>query len=121
MTRSNLYIKLSDGSNLTCVADSSSAPEQAYIVEHLFLPLFVINGAEKEREFLAEWCALYELRANAEYRYHINLQAKRVRFFEEHYDYQTEKFRLGKELTHRYNDYIASTEALSELLKQLNF
>ena len=47
MTRSNLYIKLTDGSNMNCVADSSSAPEQGFFVETLLLPLLALNDAEK--------------------------------------------------------------------------
>ncbi len=35
MTRSNIHITLSNGKKLKCVADSSSAPEQGYIVEDL--------------------------------------------------------------------------------------
>jgi hypothetical protein len=35
MTRSNLYITLTNGETINCVADSSSAPEQSYIVESL--------------------------------------------------------------------------------------
>jgi hypothetical protein len=67
MTRSNLYITLSNGKQLKCVADSSSAPEQEYIVENLLLPLLAFDDAEKELAMLNELCTMYELRANAVY------------------------------------------------------
>jgi hypothetical protein len=38
MTRSNLHITLSNGQQIICVADSTSAPEQGYIVEEVFTP-----------------------------------------------------------------------------------
>ncbi|WP_426477524.1 hypothetical protein ACP3T3_20235 [Chryseobacterium sp. CBSDS_008] len=39
MTRSNLHITLSNGEEIICVADSSSAPEQGYFVEEILMPL----------------------------------------------------------------------------------
>ena len=58
MTRSNLHIKLSNGKSIICVADSSSAPEQGYIVERLFLPLLSLDTASRNSKCLksiARW------------------------------------------------------------------
>ena len=106
MTRSNLYIKLSNGKTIICVADSSSAPEQGYIVEHLLLPLLSLDDCEKEMNLLSEHCTMNERRANATYRYTIDLTTKEVRFFDEHYDYTKDTFRIGKDITKRYNHYV---------------
>ena len=76
MTRSNLHIKLSNGKSLVCVADSSSAPEQGYIVERLFLPLLSLDNSEQELEMLKEHCTIDERRINADYRYLIDLAIK---------------------------------------------
>lgn len=108
MTRSNLHIKLSNGKSIVCVADSSSAPEQGYIVENLLLPLLELGNSQKELAFLSEHCTMEERRANATYRYTINLNTKEIRFFEEHYNYSKDTFRKGKEITERYDNYIKS-------------
>lgn len=110
MTRSNLYITLTNGEAIICVADSSSSPEQGYIVENLLLPLLLLNDAEAERTLLEEHCAMNELRTNATYRYEINLQTKGVAFFEERYFYKTDIFRKGENLTQRYTDYLLTIE-----------
>lgn len=81
MTRSNLHIKLSNGKSIICVADSSSAPEQGYIVEHLLLPLLSLDDIEKEMYLLSEHCTMDERRINADYRYTIDLTTKEVKFF----------------------------------------
>ena len=99
MTPSNLHIKLSDGAFVHCVADSSSAPEQGWIVETLIFPLLDLNDATRELSLLQDTCAMHELRVNADYRYLLNLQKKTVHFFEEGYDYATDKFFLGKDVT----------------------
>jgi nitrate reductase assembly molybdenum cofactor insertion protein NarJ len=114
MTRSNLYIKLSDGRKLQCVADSSSAPEQGYIVEELLIPLLTLNDAEKELALLKEHCRMDELRANATYRYLIDLQKKEILFYEENYFYKTDTFRKGKNLTHRYTNYHTKSEVYAK-------
>jgi len=119
MTRSNIYIKLSDGSNIQCVCDSSSAPEQGYIVENLLLPLLVLNDADKEITLLNQNCAMHELRANATYRYIVNLQTKTVHFFHENFDYEKKKFRIGDNLNDRYFDYIEITPGLKEKFSQI--
>ena len=106
MTRSNLRIKLSNGKSIICVADSSSAPEQGYIVEHLLLPLLSIDNSEKEMALLSEHCTMDERRINADYRYTIDLTTKEVKFFEEHYSYTKDTFRKGKDITERYEDYL---------------
>lgn len=110
MTRSNIYITLSEGKKLFFVCDNSSAPEQGYIVENLILPLLQLNNQAKECEFILEHSdSIYELRVNATYRYEINLQKKTVKFFEEHYNYKMDKFYKGKDLTEeRYIPYIQS-------------
>ncbi len=118
MTRSNLHIKLSNGSHIYCVCDSSSAPEQGYFVEKLLFPLLALNDSDRETAFLTDLCAMYEHRANATYRYIINLQTKAVHFFEENYDYGKDKFYLGENLTDRLLDYIESIEALREIFNQ---
>jgi hypothetical protein len=120
MTRSNLYIKLSNGTHIHCVCDSSSAPEQGYFVENLLFPLLGLNDTEQELALLTENCAMYEQRVNATYRYIINLQTKAVHFFEENYSFSEDRFHLGKDLTHRYNDYIESIEALRDIFNQFN-
>lgn len=106
MTRSNLHIKLSNSTSIICVADSSSAPEQGYIVENLFAPLLLLEDSEKELQLLSEHCTMDERRVNATYRYTIDLTKKEVRMFEEHYNYQTDTFRKGKEITERYDSYL---------------
>lgn len=106
MTRSNLHIKLSNGKSIICVADSSSAPEQGYIVEHLLLPLLSLDDIEQEMFLLSEHCTMDERRINADYRYTIDLTTKEVKFFEEHYSYTKDNFRKGKDITERYNEYV---------------
>lgn len=106
MTRSNLHITLSSGKQIICVADSSSAPEQGYIVEELFTPLLNLNNGMEEIELLKKHCTMDERRANADYRYYINLITKEVTMFEEHFSYTSEKFRKGKEITERYTGYL---------------
>lgn len=106
MTRSNLYITLSNGKKMTCVLDTSSAPEQGYIVEDIILPLLSFNDDRREVSLIKKHCTLGEMRANACYRYYIDLCTKEVQLFEEHFNYTTEKFRKGKELTERYTDYL---------------
>jgi hypothetical protein len=120
MTRSNLYVKLSNGQVINCVADSSSAPEQGYIVENLIIPLMECKGTDKELALLTEHCAMYELRLNADYRYILNLQNKAVHFFEENYNYKKDRFCIGKDLTGRLRDYIDSTQTLREIFEQLD-
>jgi hypothetical protein len=110
MTRSNLHIKLSNGKSIICVADSDSAPEQGYIVEQLILPLLSLENSEKELELLMEHCTMNERRCNATYRYTIDLTTKEVRFFEETFNYHTETFHKGKEITKRYNDYLETLQ-----------
>ena len=106
MTRSNLHITLTDGKEIICVADSTSAPEQGYIVEEVFLPLLSLSDSKKEIQLLNKHCTMGERRANAMYRYYINLITKEVTMFEEHFNYKTEKFRKGKDITERYTGYL---------------
>ena len=120
MTRSNMHIKLSNGKIVQCVADSSSAPEHGWIVETLIIPLLALNDAEKELSLLTEWCAMNEQRVNAVYRYIISLPSKTVHFFEENYSYGQDKFYLGDNITHRYDEYIASHNALGRMLSDIN-
>lgn len=108
MTRSNLHIKLSNHETIICVADSSSAPEQGYIVENLFAPLLSLEDSEKELQLLSAHCTMDERRVNATYRYTIDLTKKEVRMFEEHYNYQTDTFRKGREITERYDSYLTT-------------
>lgn len=108
MTRSNLYIILTNGERMACVADSSSAPEQGYFVEQVLIPLLSFTDAAKETALIAEHCTLNELRANATYRYEIDLQKKQVRFFEEHYYPKQDVFQKGAERTDRYIAYLES-------------
>ncbi len=108
MTRSNLHITLSTGKKLICVADSSSAPEQGYIVERLILPLLALNDPSAELELLNEHCTMDERRCNAYYRYYIDLRNKSVKFFEENFSYKTERFKRGADLTVRYTNYVQS-------------
>lgn len=108
MTRSNLYIILTSGERIACVADSSSAPEQGYMVEQVIIPLLSFNDTEKETALIAEHCTLKELRINATYRYEIDLQAKQVDFYEECYYPKPDVFQKGDDLTHRYIAYLES-------------
>lgn len=112
MTRSNLHIKLSNGKSLICVADSSSAPEQGYIVEQLLLPLLSLDDSEKELTLLTTHCTMDERRINATYRYYIDLITKDVKFFEEGFNYTKNSFRKGKDVTERYYDYIKSLDKI---------
>jgi DNA-binding Lrp family transcriptional regulator len=106
MTRSNLYITLSNGDAINCVADSSSTPEQGYIVENLIIPLLSYSNAENELALLKEHCILNELRINADYRYEINLRKETVAFYDEMYFFKTGVFRKGENLTRRYISYL---------------
>lgn len=110
MTRSNIYITLSNGKKLFFVADSSSAPEQGFIVQQLIQPLLLLNDAKKEMQLIEVLSdAINELRTNADYRYEIDLVLKTVRFFEEHYHHKTGMFNKGKDLTEeRYIPYLQS-------------
>ncbi|RXM63093.1 penicillin-binding protein [Chryseobacterium sp. CH1] len=106
MTRSNLHITLSNGEEIICVADSSSAPEQGYIVEEILTPLLALSNSKRELSLIKKYCTMDERRANASYRYCINLKTKTVTLFEENYNYRTDRFKKGKDLTHRYTSYI---------------
>lgn len=106
MTRSNLHVTLSNGKEIICVSDSSSAPEQGYIVEKLFLPLLASENYGKELDLLTDLCSMDDRRVNATYRYYINLITKEVRMFEEDYNYKTDRFCKGQDLTHRYTSYV---------------
>ncbi len=106
MTRSNLYITLSNGEAIICVADSSSAPEQGYIVEKLIIPLLSFSNAENELALLKEHSTLNELRTNADYRYEIDLRNETVAFYDEMYFFKTGVFRKGENLTRRYIAYL---------------
>jgi hypothetical protein len=106
MTRSNLYIKLNNGDNINCVTESSSAPEQGYIVENLIVPLLSFSNAEHELALLKEHCTMNELRINADYRYEIDLQKETVAFYDEMYFFKTGVFRKGENLTRRYIAYL---------------
>ncbi|MDR2270475.1 MAG: penicillin-binding protein [Sphingobacterium sp.] len=108
MTRSNLHITLSDSTRIKCVLDGSSAPEQEYIVEVILLPLLALNNPKWELSLIRKHCEMDEQRTNASYRYTINLVTKEVRMFEEHYNYSTDIFRRGKEITGRYTTYLKS-------------
>jgi hypothetical protein len=94
------------------VADSSSAPEQGFIVQQLIQPLLQLNDAKKELQLIqAHSDAINELRTNADYHYEIDLRHKTVRFFEENYNDKTGKFRKGKDLTEeRYIPYLKSIQ-----------
>jgi hypothetical protein len=106
MTRSNLHIMLTDGRKIKCVADSSSAPEQGYIVENLILPLLKLNNAELEKKLLKEHCTMGEQRSNATYRYEINLRTKMVSFYEEYYHSGQDRFIRGENISERYDEYL---------------
>ncbi|WP_333889135.1 penicillin-binding protein [Sphingobacterium siyangense] len=106
MTRSNLHITLSSGQEIFCVSESTSAPEQGYIVEELITPLLALNDSNKETALLTKHCTMYERRANATYRYYINLITKKVTMFEENFYYNKDIFFKGEDLTHRYTGYL---------------
>ncbi len=106
MPRSNLHITLSNGEEIICVADSSSAPEQGYIVEEILTPLLELNNSKRELSLIKKHCTMDERRANASYRYYINLKTKTVNMFEENYNYRTDRFKKGKDLTARYTSYL---------------
>jgi hypothetical protein len=118
MTRSNLYITLTNGNKIIAVADSSSAPEQGYIVEQFLLPLLSISDTQRELEFLEENSSFNELRVNATYCYTINLIKKQVRFYEEKYHPETDTFSKGKDLTQRYVDYLLLESDLEKAVKE---
>lgn len=106
MTRSNLHITLSNGKKFICVLDGSSAPEQGYIVEDILLPLLSFDNGDREMSLIKKHCTMGERRANACYRYTVDLKTKNIRMFEEHYSYQKDVFRKGKEITERYTSYV---------------
>ncbi|OQP65430.1 hypothetical protein A3860_17350 [Niastella vici] len=110
MTRSNIFVTLTGGKKLFFVLDSSTAPEQGYIVEKFILPLLALNDQDKEIAFIHKNSdSINEKRTTASYRYIIDLQQKRVQFFVEHYNYKTDRFRRGKDLTEkRYLPYLRS-------------
>ena len=119
MTRSNLYITLSNGEKITAIADSSSAPEQGYIVENLIIPLLSFSNTENELALLKEHCTLNEQRVNADYRYEIDLQKETVAFYDEMYFFKTGVFRKGENLTRRYIAYLEKiqNETVREMFK----
>jgi hypothetical protein len=119
MTRSNLYITLSNGDAITCVAESSSKPEQGYIVENLLIPLLSFSNAEHELALLKEHCTMNELRVNADYRYEIDLQKETVAFYDELYFFKTGVFRKGENLTRRYIAYLEKiqNETVKDMFK----
>ncbi|QTE44442.1 MULTISPECIES: hypothetical protein [Mucilaginibacter] len=121
MTRSNLHITLSNGDKLQCVADSSSAPEQGYIVEHLLLPLLSFSDAKKELALITEHCTMDEQRTNAEYRYLIDLKNEHIEFYEEHYNQSKNTFKRGINLTGRYISYLKKLETETELFTKRKF
>lgn len=117
MTRSNLFITLSDGKILNCVAESSSAPEQGYFVENFLLPLLSQINVEREQKLIEEHCTMNELRVNATYRYYINLIDKKIKFYEENYSYKTDKFNLGADLTDRLITYLKIESEIEKSIK----
>jgi hypothetical protein len=117
MTRSNLFITLSDGSIVNCVAESSSAPEQGCFIENFLLPLLSRTNAETERQLIEEYCTVNELRVNATYRYYIDLANPEVKFYEENYNYKTDKFYLGKDLTERLTTYLKIESEIEKEIK----
>ena len=119
MTRSNFYIKLSNGENITAVADSSSAPEQGYIVENLIIPLLSFSSTENEPALLQVHCTLNEQRVNADYRYEIDMKKETVAFYDEMYFFKTGVFRKGENLTRRYIAYLEKiqNETVREMFK----
>ncbi|WP_211166355.1 hypothetical protein [Mucilaginibacter robiniae] len=114
MTRSNLHITLSNGERMQCVADSSSAPEQGYIVEQLLLPLLSLKNAETELTLLQEHCTMQEQRSNATYRYEINLPAQNITLYEEIYMAAKGTFKRGLDLTGRYLSYLKKIKSDAE-------
>lgn len=106
MTRSNLHITLTGGKQIICVADSSSAPEQGYIVEQVLIPLLNFDDRDQELELLKNHCTMDDRRTNATYRYEINLMTKKVSMYEENYNFRAERFYKGKDLTERYSSYV---------------
>lgn len=119
MTRSNLYIILSNGNAITCVSESGSTPEQGYIVENLIIPLLSFSNAEHELALLKEHCTMNELRVNADYRYEIDLQKETVAFYDELYFFKTGVFRKGENLTRRYIAYLEKiqNETIKDMFK----
>jgi len=111
MTRSNLHIILSNGEHIRCVADSSSAPEQGYIVEQFLLPLLFLFDAAKELALIRKHCTMDEQRSNADYRYEIDLPARKISFYEEHYLSAKDSFKKGLDLTGRYISYLKKIES----------
>jgi hypothetical protein len=116
MTRSNLHITLSNGEYIRCVADSSSAPEQGYIVESLLLPLLALRNPAQESALIRAHCTMDEQRSNADYRYEIDLPARKISFYEENYLPAKDSFKKGLDLTGRYISYLKKIE--SEAQKQ---
>ncbi|RWY47483.1 penicillin-binding protein [Mucilaginibacter gilvus] len=106
MTRSNMHIILTNGKKMKCVADSSSAPEQGYIIENLILPLLKVRNPAGELKLLKEHCTMGEQRINADYRYEINLLTGKVSFFLEKYDFGKDRFERGDDITERYDEYL---------------
>ncbi|MFA6082739.1 hypothetical protein [Mucilaginibacter sp.] len=110
MTRSNLHIILSDGEHIKCVADSSTAPEQGYIVEDFLLPLLSLKQVGKEMALIREHCTMDEQRSNATYRYEIDLPAQNITLYEENYIAAKDTFKRGLDLTGRYISYLKKIE-----------
>ena len=111
MTRSNLHITLSNGELIKCVADSSSALEQGYLVESLLLPLLSLDHAENEMALIREHCTMDEQRINATYRYEIDLQQEKIAFYEENYINSKDTFKKCLDLTGRYLSYLKKIES----------
>ena len=119
MTRSNLYITLSNGEKLICVADSSSSPEQGYIVESVIIPLLSFSNSVHELALLDEHCTMNDQRINADYRYEIDLPKQTVAFYDELYFFKKGVFRKGKNLTRRYIAYLGKiqNETVKDMFK----
>ena len=120
MTRSNIHIHLSNGQFIQCVADSSSAPEQGYFAQEVLQPLFTLQDAAKEQQLLAAHCTMDEQRANATYRYVIDLRTGQIQLHEENYDYNKDRFFTGHDLTSRLNAYCSGIPALRPFLQSIN-
>ena len=120
MTRSNIHIHLSSGQFIQCVADSSSAPEQGYFIEEVLQPLVTLRNPEQELQLLQQHCTMDEQRANATYRYPIDLRTGQVRFFEENYHYNKDRFFKGNDLTSRLTAYCSGIPALRTFLQSIN-
>jgi hypothetical protein len=103
------------------VADRSSAPEQGYFVERVILPLLALRDAGEQLRIIRAHCTMNEQRVNASYRWEIDLENYRIRFYEENYHPGRDTFKKGLDLTGRYLSCLKKIETDTDKFTKRQF